>query len=78
LVYATVHDNAANMELGCSLFSLSFRCFAHLLNLSVQYGIKVEEIKPLLVQARKLVTHFKKSVVHSEALENHQKKKTQS
>ena len=72
-VMSIVHDQAANIEL-CSrhLYDengwLNMHCTAHCLQLCHQTGLDVRIIASLLTAAKKLVTHFKHSVVCSEEL----------
>ena len=78
---ALVHDQAANMEAaGRSLESsnpafTSVVCAPHRLQNTVKAGLEVDRVSRLLASARRIVTHFKHSVVAMEALRKLQKEK---
>lgn len=71
-------DNASNMKVPagglefCTKQHAHVSCFAHTLQLAVDDGLKLEEIDIAATKARKLVGHFNRSTVASDALENYQ------
>ena len=72
-VIAIVHDQAANMELCCTLLMEeqgweSQKCSTHCLQLCINGGLQIPAIARLLGACRKLVGHFHYSVVATEAL----------
>lgn len=72
-VAAVVHDNAANMVAALNLLHEkhgweSLRCVAHTLQLCLIPGLAITSINRMVVAARKLVGHFKHSVVATEEL----------
>ena len=70
---ALVSVNAANAVLGANLTGWPhFGCTAHTLQLSVNAGLNHPIIDKAITAARKLVTHFKHSVVASTALKEKQ------
>ena len=72
-VSAVVSDNAANAVLGANLTGWPhFGCAAHILQLSVNAGLNHPTIDKVIAAARKLVTHFKHSVVASTTLKEKQ------
>ena len=72
-------DNASNMKKAGSLQSFNtcsdatVSCMAHTLQLVVEDGLKVDEIKNAASEARACVGHFNRSEIASEALEQYQK-----
>ena len=48
-------------------------CAGHSLNLAVQDGLDIQEVHTALAQEKKIVTHFHKSRLDSEALKSKQK-----
>jgi len=76
-VSAIVHDQAANMELSLHILNSSkgwesLRCNAHCLQLCLKSGLSSNGISRLLGAGRKLVTHFRHSVVATEELKRRQ------
>ncbi len=76
-VSAIVHDQAANMELSLQILNSSkgwesLRCNAHCLQLCLKAGLSSNGISRLLGAGRKLVTHFRHSVVATEELKRRQ------
>ena len=76
-VSAIVHDQAANMELSLQILNSSkgwesLRCNAHCLQLCLKAGLSSNGISRLLGAGRKLVGHFKHSVVATEELKRRQ------
>ena len=74
---AVVHDQAANVECSQDILSSelgweSMHCIAHCLQLCLKSGLSITSIDRLLGAARKLVRHFKHSVVATEALKEQQ------
>ncbi|XP_077386781.1 E3 SUMO-protein ligase ZBED1-like [Festucalex cinctus] len=71
---ALVTDNATNMILAGSAAEMKphVRCIAHTLNLSSQKTFKVDQVKPILVKIRRIVTFFHKSTKASDALRDQQ------
>ena len=68
-ISAIVHDNAANAVLGAELTDWPhFGCVAHTLQLCVNSGLNLPVIDRLMTVSRKLVSHFKHSVVATTAL----------
>ena len=73
LISAIVHDNAANAVLGAELTDWPhFGCVAHTLQLCVKSGLNLPVIDRLTAASRKLVGHFKHSVVATTALREKQ------
>ena len=74
-VSCLVDDNASNVTLKASNMEGwgHFGCFAHTLQLCVQYGLNDSAISRLTAQCRKLVSHFNHSVVATTALKEKQK-----
>jgi len=72
-ISAIVHDNAANAILGAELTDWPhFGCVAHTLQLCVNSGLDLPAIDRLTAASRKLVGHFKHSVVAMTALREKQ------
>ena len=72
-ISAIVHDNAANAVLGAVLTNWPhFGCVAHTLQLCVKSGLDLPVIDRLTAASRKLVGHFKHSVVATTALREKQ------
>ena len=72
-ISALVHDNAANAVLGAELRDWAhFGCVAHTLQLCVNSGLDRPVIDCLTGTSRKLVGHFKHSVVVTTALREKQ------
>lgn len=72
-ISALVHDNAANAVLGAELTDWAhFGCVAHTLQLCVNSGLDLPVIDRLTGTSRKLVGHFKHSVVATTALREKQ------
>ena len=72
-VSAIVHDNAANAVLAADLSGWPhFGCVAHTLQLSIKSGLDIPVISRLMSASRKLVGHFKHSVVAMTALREKQ------
>ena len=73
-------DNAANMKAAVSRQKFSTcdraycQCFAHTLQLAIEDGLKQKPIENTAIAARKLVGHFNRSCVASDALEEYQKR----
>ena len=72
-VNTVVHDSAANMLGALNILNDkhnwdSLRCFAHTLQLSLIPELNVATIDRLISAARKLVGHFKHSVLATEEL----------
>ena len=77
-VVSVVHDQGSNMQACARLMKSEFgwesvNCAAHLIQLCVQDGLKLNTIDRLLGASRKLVTHFKHSTVATAALVDRQK-----
>ena len=74
-IVSVVHDNAANVVLALELVEElhSSRCFAHTFQLAVNSGLDLRSIDKLTSICRKIVGHFKHSVVASEALKEKQR-----
>ena len=74
-VVAIVHDNASNMVLASELLEDwgDLPCFGHTLQLAVNAGLEISTISRLSGACKKLVTHFKHSVVATTALHERQK-----
>ena len=67
---AVTTDNAQNVRnavIDCLLLP-AIPCAGHSLNLAVQDGLDVHEVHTALARAKKIVTHFHKSRLDSEAL----------
>ena len=73
-VVAVVHDNASNMVLACDLLEGwgDLCCFGHTLQLAVSAGLDIHSISRLTGVCKKIVTHFKHSVVATTALHERQ------
>ncbi len=76
-VSVVVHDQAANMELCLEILEVdqgwkSLKCTAHCLQLYLKAGLSISGIDRLIGVARKLVGHFRHSVVASEELKRRQ------
>ena len=74
---ALVHDQAANMELAGRTLEekrdfYSVVCTPHRLQNTIKAGLEVPRVSKLLASARKIVTHFKHSVVGMEAIRKRQ------
>ena len=72
-VTAVVHDQAASLELSLSILNdeegwSSLHCSSHCLQLCLIAGLEIRAIYSLLAASRKLVGHFRHSVVASEGL----------
>ena len=72
-VTAVVHDNAANMVAALHVFENkhgweSLRCVSHILQLCLIPALAISSISRLVGAARKLVGHFKHSVLATEEL----------
>ena len=71
-------DNASNMKKAASLqeyitcSDASISCMAHTLQLAVEDGLKLDEIKAAAANARGCVGYFNRSTVASDALEQYQ------
>ena len=64
-----VTDNAANMSVAAKEANFDHAgCFAHTLQLCVEDGLKMPAIDKALGAGRKLVSHFNKSVISTQAL----------
>ena len=50
------------------------KCFAHTLQLAVNEGLSLQTINNVVIHSRRLVAFFARSVVASQALEDHQKR----
>ncbi|CAH1106833.1 unnamed protein product [Psylliodes chrysocephalus] len=58
----SVTDNAANVKAGLRLTGWGhIGCFAHTLNLVVQSGLEISDIKPLRKKVKTIVEHFHRS-----------------
>ncbi len=72
-ISAIVHDNAANANLGASLTGWQhFGCVAHTLQLCINSALDVPALQRVLSACRKLVGHFKHSVLGMAALKDKQ------
>ena len=73
-IVAVVHDNASNMVLAFDLLEdcSDLPCFAHTLQLAVNAGLEINTISRLSGACKKIVTHFKHSVVATTALRERQ------
>ena len=73
-VVAVVRDNAANMVLASQLLEDwdDLPCFGHTLQLAVKAGLDLAIISRLTAMCRKIVGHFKHSVVAMGALREKQ------
>jgi len=74
-VVAVTTDNAQNVRnaiIDCLLLP-AIPCAGHSLNLAVQDGLDVQEVHTAIARAKKIVTHFHKSRLDSEALKSKQK-----
>ena len=72
-----MYDQAANMELSPSILQEhhsieSIRCSGHCLQLFLKAALSINAVDRLLGAARKLVGHFKHSVVATEELKRRQ------
>jgi hypothetical protein len=69
-VFFGVHDNEAATVNGFEKFlgKEGHRCFAHTLQLAVRDALNIEELKPLLRKARRIVSRFRRSVVLMKSL----------
>ena len=69
-VAAFTTDNAQNVRNAIidSLLLPAVLCAGHTLNLAVQDGLGVHEVHTVLAWTRKIVTHFHKSRIDTEAL----------
>lgn len=77
-VVSVVHDQGSNMQACARLMKSEFgwesvNCAAHLIQLCVQDGLKLNTIDRLLGASRRLVTHFKHSTVATAALVDRQR-----
>ncbi len=73
LVSALVHDNAANAVNAAELTDWShFGCVCHTLQLAIKSGLEASVINRVILAGRKLVGHFKHSVVAMTALKQKQ------
>ena len=74
-VVAVVRDNAANMVLAIATIGEwnGLGCFGHTLQLAVNAGLNLSTISRLVASARRLVAHFKHSVISCAALKEKQK-----
>jgi len=74
-VVTVVHDNAANMVLASQLLDDwgDLPCFGHTLHLAVKAGLELPLISHLTAVCRKIVGHFKHSVVTMGALREKQR-----
>ena len=74
-VVAVVHDNATNMVLAADLLEGwgDLSCFGHTLQLAVNTGLALNAIARLTAVCRKIVGHFKHSVVAMGALAERQR-----
>ena len=73
-VSAVVRDNASNMVLATELIEDwgDLGCFGHTLQLAVNAGLNLNEISRLTAAVKKIVGHFKHSVVAMGALRDRQ------
>ena len=73
-VVAVVHDNASNMVLASDLLEDwgDLPCFGHTLQLAVNAGLEIHTISRLTGVCKKIVSHFKHSVVAMTALHERQ------
>ena len=73
-VIAVVHDNASNMVLASDLLEDwgDLPCFGHTLQLAVNGGLEVNSISRLSGACKKIVAHFKHSIVPTTALHEQQ------
>lgn len=76
-VVALVHDNGSNMVAAANKLSAlhgwaSVRCAAHTLQLVINAALKCEAITETLTAARKVVEHFKRSVIATSLLHEKQ------
>ena len=73
-VTAIVHDNASNMVLASDLLEGwgDLPCFGHTLQLAVNAGLEINSISRLSGACKKIVAHFKHSVVATTALHERQ------
>lgn len=76
-VSVVVHDQAANMECAMDILEndrgwQSMKCTAHCLQLCLKAGLSINTIDRLTGAARKLVGHFKHSVLACEELKKRQ------
>lgn len=73
-VVACVHDNGTNITVATSrlLEWDSHRCFAHMLQLAINDGFKLNSIAQVAGGASRLVSHFHHSTVASVALKKEQ------
>ena len=73
-VVAVVHDNASNMVLTSDLLEDwgDLPCFGHTLQLAVNAGLEIHTISRLTGVCKKIVSHFKHSVVAMTALHERQ------
>ena len=63
-ISSVVHDNASNAVCGLELTGLpQFGCVAHTLQLCVNCGLEISAISRMTSVCRKIVGHFKHSVV---------------
>lgn len=61
-VFSVTTDNAANVKAGVRLTGWGhIGCFAHTLNLVVQSGLEISDIKPLRKKVKGIVEHFHRS-----------------
>ena len=68
-------DNTSNMVAALVLLPWPrMPCFAHTLQLAVKDGLKVQAVADILTRCKKIVGHFKPSLVASAALEETQKR----
>ena len=74
-VVAVVHDNAANMVLASEFLEEwdDLGCFGHTLQLAVNAGLDLNPVSRLTSVCRKIVGHFKHSVVALGALRERQR-----
>ena len=74
-ISAVVHDNASNMVLASQLHEEwdDLPCFGHTLQLAVNTGLDLNVISRLTAVCRRIVNHFKHSVVATTALVDKQK-----
>ena len=73
-VPAVTTDNASNMQVAARETNYpNVGCFSHTLQLAINDSFKLPWINSVIINARRLVTIFSKSVLAAQALEDHQK-----
>ena len=72
-IVAVVHDNARNMQVAIDKLGWEdVPCFAHTLQLVVTTGLELSQVSRLTAVGRKVVEHFKHSVVAMTSLKDKQ------